>query len=88
MYAPRDFPTYEQEPDARFERDQLTPAIHQGQPARPRWVPQVEHHPGPPYRSLPKIGGCTVVGVDWASDTPQHVRDQFEALSLALKGSR
>lgn len=53
LYSPRDQPTYEQEPDARFERDQLQPCIHQGEPARPRWVPQVEYHPGPPYHGMP-----------------------------------
>ncbi len=81
LYAPGDSPTYEQEPDARFERDQAKPCIHQGEPAAPRhtlapddgplvkswpdWrparVPQVEYHPGPPYRSMPKLDAAQTV---------------------------
>lgn len=73
LYSPRDQPTYEQESDARFERDQLQPCIHQGEPSRPRWVPQVEYHPGPPYRSMPRSSGREDVGcgvrLQWPLDT-------------------
>ena len=62
--APRDLPLYDDEPDHRFEQRERTPCIHRGrpEPSREPRVPQVEYHPGPPYRSMPRSFETVIIG--------------------------
>lgn len=67
LYAPADSPRYDQEDDWLQEQSRH-PHPLSSSPAYPNWrparVPQVEYHPGPPYRSLPKLTVDSAFGPD------------------------